>query len=79
VSSKEWDQFARKVERAWVQSDEYLGLFLRLPASYAARGMLPYQKQQSEMIMAKNPMGDALGRIRDYLVRARIPPNATKT
>jgi hypothetical protein len=78
VNSKEWDQFARKVERAWVQSDEYLGLFLRLPSMYAAWGKLPYQKQQGDMLMTKSRMGDAVRRIREYLEREKILASAGK-
>lgn len=72
VNSDAWDQATRKEERMWVQSDEYLGLFLRLPFIYSAWGKLPYQKQQAEALMTKSQMGDALRRIRDYLVRERV-------
>lgn len=76
VNSALWDEVARKEERKWVQSDEYLGLFLRLPESYMAWGKLPYQRQQADMMYTKDRMRAALGRIRQYLERERILPKA---
>lgn len=76
VHSPEWDRFVRKDERRWVQSDEYLGLFLRLPGLYARwEGMYP-ASQQREMLEVKNHMGDALRRMRVYLEQERILPPA---
>ncbi len=72
VRSKGWDQFAKASDRAWVQSDEYLGLFLRLPLSYTAWGKLPYQVQPNEMAQVKNRMADALNRMRTQLEQEGI-------
>ena len=82
VTSEKWDQFAKKADRGWVQSDQYLGLFLRLPSSYVAwakyggRGPIVYRKQESEMRQTKNGMADALKRIRAELEREGILPRS---
>jgi len=82
VSSTEWDRFTKRADRAWVQSDQYLGLFLRLPSSYVAwakyggGGKIVYRQQQSEMQQTKNSMADALKRIRTELEREGILPKS---
>jgi hypothetical protein len=80
ISSKEWDLFARKVERSWVQNEAYLAPFLRLPMTYATwgntKGPSAYQKEQGEMIQVKGQLTEAIKRIREYLEQQRILPKA---
>jgi hypothetical protein len=81
VSGREWDKFALVRERGWIQSESHLALFLRLPQNYTAWGKMVgqpglYQRQQQEMILTKNRLKEALGRIRSELETERILPKS---